>query len=878
MTSENQTPPSFESQLRANVFGWVSLRHFLPADNLRDLVRVLVHEVSEGQISLDRLFEEREIPKGPGLDGWIVRPLKTEGKLAGYLQRAVQDIVWQADGDGFPPEDGAPPEQLLKARSLERALQLGTRDFGFDEREFRVPFNDQACEALLDLLRTGSACSAGRAEWSELPPTAVNRVSNLYPPLAVLLLKHIGDLCADADAWRVAEDLYRKCRDRLGDANQGWHALSEQLVDVVDQSIAAAVRVNTGPEAAFELLRDSLESSSLEVRPLLKFNAPFDALCAALSVDSLALKFTDSRTTLLKPPLSHESHQLNWSVFAAAGARDRHRASRRCWAVLRRQIALGLSTESRETMAAFAQVLFRITEETEPQRGHSADFYLAVHLLIQAADRSHVEDIKWSDSFVARFVDEAAVELVISLCGRHEGMSVERHRSAISLLTRWAEKIPQDRRQVARIIVEFLSAQASSGSTSFSSTRNLALAGVDALCRLAKGRPEFCRENIAPVYTAIATLLRLQAHWNLHANTFQLACLTVDMLSRDQARELVNETLSLLAAIKPESQLWPVVRPALQFLLSDEVVTLANVDAELGRRIVNSIITFGAGDRSNAAGLVQNLERFDRSLLDQKVVIDLREALVHRLVPSVARLNTSSNVADIRALLAIPSLSGKVGVTAALQALESVLRSVKTSRPAMGVADAYAPVLALAGRRAEFVTLLGEEYVDQHWNVLLDLVFDLWSTAVNTPRLLAPFSIPEPTNPNPITVHNWTYASLRFAKDLDQEDRMLQFLKGIESPISLRDPIDLAVATGALSADLKEQQDRSLTDEGDDAFYAGLGRRLIRVLTEEEDVARRICSELLHQCLLRGPRGLDAGVLAESLRLKIANDASRTLV
>ncbi|SEN82162.1 hypothetical protein [Bradyrhizobium sp. OK095] len=879
MTSVSQTPSSFQSQLRANVLGWVSLRHFLPANNLRDLIRLLVDEVSEGQISFDGLFEEREIPNKPGLDGWIVRPRKTEGKLAGYLQRAIQDIVWQADGDGFPPEDGASPEQLQKARSLERALQLGTRDFGFDQREFRAPFNDQACEALLDLLRSGSACFTGKAEWSELPSTAIVRVSNLYPPLAVLLLKHIGDLCADADAWRAAEDLYRICRDRLGgEAREDWRELSEQLADVVDQSIAAAVRVNTGPEAAFALLQDSLESSSLEMRPLLKLNAPFDALSAALSVDSLALKFTENRTTLLKPPLSHESHQLNWLTVATAGSRNRHSAWRRCWAVLRRQIALGLSTESRDTMGAFAQVLLLMAEETEPHRGHPADFQLAVHLLIQAADRSHVDDIKWSERLVARFVDDGAVELVISLCGRHQGMSVERHRSAISLLTRWAEKIPQDRRQVVRVVVEFLSAQAGNGSTSFSSNRNLALAGLDALCRLAKGRPEFCRDNVASIHSAVVTRLRLQAHWNLHANAFELACLTVDMFSRDQARELVDETLSLLAALKPETQLWPVVRPALQFLLTDEVVTLANVDAELGRRIVNSIVTFGAGDRSNAAGLIQNLERFDRSLLDENVIAELRQALVERLVPSVARLNTSSNAADIRALLAIPSLSGKVGVAAALEALESVLNSVKTNRPTMGVADAYAPVLALAGRRAEFVALLGEENVDEHWNVLLKLIFDMWSIAVNKPRLLAPFSIPEPTSPNAITVHNWTYASLRFAKDLDQEDRMLQFLKGIDSPVSLRDPIDLAIATGALSANFKDQQDRNLSDEGNDSFYAGLGRRLVRVLSEEDDVAKRICSELLQQCLARGPRGLDAGVFAESLRLKIANDASRTLV
>lgn len=872
-------PSSFHGQLRANVFGWVSLRHFLPANNLRDLIWWLVEEVSDGQMSFDQLFDEREIPTMPGLDGWIVRPQRVEGKLAAYLQRAIQDIVWQADSDGFPPEDGATPAQLLKARSLEQALELGTRDFSVGQRELRSPLNDQVCEALLDLLRNGSACLAGKAEWSELPSVAINRVSNLYPPLAMLLLKHIGDLCADADAWPVAEDLYRKCRDRLGSqSREDWRVLSEQFADLVDQSIAAAVRVNAGPEAAFAFLRENLDGGSLKERPLLKLNAPFDALSAALSVDALALKFVDDRTALLKPPLSHESHRLDWSVFSMTGARNRGSAWKRCWAVLRRQMALGLSTESRDTMGAFAQILLTLVDEPEPSRGHLVDFQLSVRLLIQAGDRSHVDDIIWSERLVVRFVDDAAIELVISLCRRHQGMSIERHRSAISVLTGWAEKIPQDRRQLAHVIVDFLSKQARDGSTSFSSNRNLALAGLEALGRLARSRPELCRDRIGSIHSAIVTRLRPQAHWYLHAKTIELACLTIDMFSKDQTRELIDDTLALLATIRPETQLWPVVGPALQFLLADEVVSLANVDAEVGRRIVNAIVTFSAGGRSDAAGLIQNLERFDRSLLDVNVITELGEAFIGRLVPSVKRLNTSSNAAEIRALLAIPSLSGKVGVTAAVEALEAVLSSVNTNRPAMGVANAYAAVIALAGRRAEFAALLGEAYVDEHWNVLLKHIFDMWSAAVNTPKLLAPFSIPEPTSPNRITVHNWTYASLRFAKDLDQEDRMLQFLRGIESPISLREPIDLAIATGAVSADFKDQQDSDLGDEGNDAFYAGLGRRLVRVLSEEEDVAKRICSELLQECLIRGPRGLDAAVLAEALRLRITNDASRTLV
>lgn len=879
MIREDRRPTSLDDRFRANVFGWISLRHFLPANYLRDLIWLLVEEVSDRQLSFAQLFDELEIPATPGLDGWIVRPRRVEGKLAGYLQRAIQDIVWQADSDGFPPEDGATPEQIHKARYLEIALELGSRDFGVEQREFRLPLNDAVCAALLDLLRNGSACSRGGAEWSLLPSIVVNRVSNLDPPLGLFVLKHMGDLCADADAWSTAEDLYRKCRDRLrSEDTADWRELCEQFADLVDQSIAAAVRVNAGPEASLALLLENLGSDSLEVRPLLKLNAPFDALSAALNIDTLAFKFVDERTALLKPPLSHESHQLNWSTFAIAGSRNRHRAWRRCWAVLRRQMALGLSTESRETMGAFALMLLKMADEAEPHTAHFVDFHLAARLLIQAADRAHVDEIVWSERLVARFVDDLAIDHVISLCGRHRGMSIERHRTAISLLAGWAEKIPQDRRQAARLVIEFLSAQARNGCTSFYSSRNLALAGLEALGRLAGVRPELCRDSIGSIHSAIVSRVRSQAHWNLHAKAIELACLTVDMFSRDQMRELIIDMLALLAALGADTQLRPVVRPALQFLLADEVVSLANADAEVGRGIVSAIVTFSAGGRSDSTGLIQNLERFDRSLLDASVITQLGEALTQRLVPSVKRLNTSSNAAEIRALLAIPSLSGEAGVAAAVDALEAVLRSASADRPAMGVANAYVAVIALAGRREEFTALLGELYVDEHWNTLLKLIFGMWTTAVNKPNLLAPFSIPEATSPNPTTVHNWTYASLRFAKDLGQEDEMLQFLKSIGSPSSLREPIELAIATGAVSAAFKDQQDSDLGSEGNEAFYAGLGRRLVRVLNEEDDVAKRICKELLVQCLIRGPRGLDAGVLTEAIRLKIAHDASRTLV
>lgn len=879
MTAVNEVSMIFSRQMQTDLFGWIALRHFLPAAELRLLVQVMVTDVSEGEISFADLFDEREIPDAPGLDGWVVRPKIVQGRLASYLQRTVQEIIWQADRQGFAPEEGAKPAQLLKAAYLDQAVFLGRCDFSVNHREFRSPVADRACQALLDLLHGGSACILGERAWSHFPSVVASQVSNLHSSIALLIMKHIGDLCADADAWAPAEEIYRMCRERIASEDlESWSALAKSMIDLVDQSIAAAVRVNAGPEAAIAILRANLEGGPLEVRPLLKLNAPFDVLAASMSDDSTMLTFVDDRTALLNPPLSHDSHRLSWSAVAMASPRNRDNVWRRCWAVLRRQTALGLSTESRETMGAYARAILRMVDASEPNRSDPSEFQLAVRLLIQAADQSGVDNVVWSDRSVAMFVDDNLVEQVIVVCRRHRGVLVERHRVVVVVFTNWAEKISQDRRKLAGALIKFISEQAKDGHTSFSANRNLALGGIEAISRLARNRPELCRDSIGAIHSAIIARLRAHSHWNLHAKTIELACLTIDMFSEAQARELIETTLALLDSFGTETQLWPVVGPALQLLIADEVVVLANKEAELGRRIVNTVVTFGAGDRSDAAGIIQYLERFDSSLLEDNVIRDLGDAFVGRLVPSVKRLNTSSNISDIRALLAIPSISGQVGVTAALEALEAVLSSVRTSRPAMGVGNAYAAVIVIAGRRAEFSALLGEAYVDTHWTTILGLIYEMWSTVIEAPKLLAPFSIPESVGPNPTSVHNWTYASLRLARDLDQESEMLKFLRNISSPSGLRDPIELAIATGALSSGAEDKQETDLSNEGDDAFYAGLGRRLVRVLTEEMDVAKQLCNELLQQCLTRGPRGLDAGVLVEANRLKVTSGADQTLV
>ena len=59
---------------QGNCFAWAALNYFLPADLLRELLDVLVAEVSGGQLRLNELFEERLIDGPESLRSWAARP------------------------------------------------------------------------------------------------------------------------------------------------------------------------------------------------------------------------------------------------------------------------------------------------------------------------------------------------------------------------------------------------------------------------------------------------------------------------------------------------------------------------------------------------------------------------------------------------------------------------------------------------------------------------------------------------------------------------------------------------------------------------------------------------------------------------------------
>ena len=851
---------------RSDPLAWVALRHFLPAYLLRELLETVVTWTSGGSVALGELFEEQLLQSMTGLENWFLRTKPVQGNLAQHLQRAVQVIVWQSDDSSYPPADGLEADVLARCNALQEALELGTRDFGYVDPTFRG-LTDGAVAALLDLMRQGAKCVLERQELDGLLPASLERLKSLSDPARVVVLKHLGDLCADSDAWQVAAAFYACCDQMLMADGVRRGTFEGHLHDLVDQSIAAAARVVQGPEAAVEALRDSFEDAAIGERPLLLLNGAFDLLVASYSSESIRAA-PEQRTTLMRAPLSSASHHLDAKIFNTEGRYPD--VIRRCWSVLRRQIALGLSTESRDTMAVFGRILLMMLEHRDGSRGDASDFALAVRLLVQAAERSGIVELVWTDKQI-QYVDEATIDLAIRFASAHAGTVLEREQVLVSIFQQWVSRLPRERGHLTGTMIKTIVRLARDGEASGFANRDVAIKALEALRSLADSRPDVCRENIAAIHGAVLARLKPETIWTATNKAILLASDLAGTFTKEQLVSVVEGVLANIWAEGSKEHFGPLVQPALNLLLSDEAVAVANADADIGRRIVDCIVAFSQESTSGKHGLLHLLERFDASLVAGKPVAELGKDLVSRLMKTVHSTNSSAQSDDIRALLAVPALSGEIGLLTALTALRQLLDTAQSSHPGTSLPYAYSPILTLAHREKEIESVLHSATLQEQGRSILQGIHAVWNAAETRPTLLAQWSLPPATKANSVLVHNWTYATLRLAMLVDEEDSILRRLRAIEHP-DLRSAIELALATGAISENSR-QGDGDIATETDEAFYAGIGRRLVRVLTDEAQ-GRVLCAALLDQCLRRGPNGLDAGVLAEAHRLGVGKEAN----
>jgi hypothetical protein len=552
-------------------------------------------------------------------------------------------------------------------------------------------------------------------------------------------------------------------------------------------------------------------------------------------------------------------------------------AIRGCWAVLRRQIALGLAAETRETKAFYARCVLSSIEE-DNSRSSDRDFELAVRLLIEGGDRSKAQHIVWSRLVVRRFVRQKIISRTIDIAERFLGTTEERQRVVIELFRSWLLEISLDQSATASEMLTYIVARAQRGGVSSLISRDVGGRALAILTEIAQVRPELRELSVDSVFELLQVKLTSSGNWRSEQRALELAVEYQDMLSASQNRIIAENTLAILASLNPAQNLWPVSRPAMRVLTSRSAARMAVQYPGLSKTIIQGVIKYGAEQDSDAATTLFDLRNFNSAALRDPEIVAALQPAVSRLRTHIKTPTSTASVETIQALLLSPALSQSDGIKDALAALRFILSSPMKKQRSLSLAYAYAPLQMLVGRQEEFAEVLqiSSAEVDRLWRDVLDDLLALWRYSATNPLVFAPFSLPEATTPSSTVVHNWASVSIDFGKSLGEEQTVQSALDEAAGNEQLRTSI---ISARAFGTQLTREADLSLHNlqgESADVFYSALGFRLSALPSLEEEERRNAITVLLQECLRHGPRELDLAVLiyAREHRVSIKPDTN----
>lgn len=857
---------------------WTALRHFLTAPLIRELAYVIVDRMSNGSLNLAQLFDETIYGTPDCLASWLIRPIPLEmpSPLATYLQLRIRTFAWQSDlgyFSDFTQEENVKLSCSISPSTVDRAVGLGSADFELTEHILKniedtgqTSFSSMVCA--FELARTTIMSSTT----DEFVASLETSILSIEMPLAAVILKHFGDLCADADAWNKAKALYEKADQRLA-ANipSAWDDLNSSLRAIIVQSRATAIFTLNGAKPAADLLTGDLDQHTIQNAPVLLANASFDAFVTANMASGSELKLPlDHRATLLLPPMLHKTHSVDSALEYWLEGKFTD-ANRQFWAVLRRQIALGSAVESRTTKSLYARSIFDEIDQSATRQNQPKLFKMAIRLLIESGNSNSAVKIHWSEQIVDTYVNQQCVDFVVAHSQAHAGAQLGRQLVVIALFQEWCTRINLDHADVATSMLKYVTTLALEPS-SFYSGEDMGGKSFETLKYIAQRRPELRRNIVLEVATAVSEKLRECGFWTGTQKALETALSYMDVFPDDALQKVINSTLAMLDQTNPQAGMWLIVRPAMNLLVSESVKRFSTRMPALGPRIISTILRFGLGHENEHANVMFYLHHFDSTLLrDPSVQNTLKDVIAH-IRTKATKINSSDVVSNILALLYAPSVSRQGGVKDALKGMTLILESAKKPRPSIALPIAYEPLLLLAGQQQQIATDIS---IDQKefglWlKPLLPLVIELWNAAKDRPLLFASFSLPPATKPDPIIVHNWAFASIRFAEALKKDKQLKAAIVSAETQPTLRDAIILARATRSTAKDDNTPLNiNAIRSENRDAFYPALGRRLLALQRLDNEQARDLCMVLLDQCLRLGPRELDAAVFLSAMQLNI---------
>jgi hypothetical protein len=860
--------PERADHLRQNVLAWGALVHFLPADLLREFCHVTVDLVGAGKVQFSELFEEKVFSSMDQLDCWEIRPKSVDSPIADYLQRRIRTFAWGND-NYVSFEDAAAAAAALKPSLLEGAVQLGMADLGAPSRVIRdvaFPPSQQSIIVLRDGIAKAQDFAGSSPDASEsfvFDPTS----DAVQMPLTAVMVKHLGDLWADADRWPVAHRLYSQAAHLLEAFDDPmWKRFCDALKASTTQSIAAALWSAEGPRAAADYLVPKLEGVGLDVASLFIANASQDAYVVA-SLASDRLFISDRRAHLLLPPLLLSSHDLS---SALRGLLEGESADiyRRFWQLLRRQIALGSASESRLTKAFYARAVFEELDKTSARHRKPDIFLMAVRLLIESGQSTFAEKMTWAEELVRSYVDDAIIQAAIAHAEKYS--LVERLNAVVEMFTGWAQVTVMERMDAAHAMIGFLAKIAKENRSSFYGSQDLGGRSIRGIRQIAEVRPEFRDGTASEVTTAVIAKLRMDEWWTAIQEALKTASLYADVLPDESLTQIVTATISLLNQINPTNSVWVIVQPALDFLSSRPVKRWSRQHSELAEQIITIILDFCIKQQTEHARLLFFLDDFDRTLLIGKAPSSQITEVVSDVRNKAKNTSASDAVYNINALLVCPEVSGPDGVRDALHALDTIFGSALGDHASVCFAWSYETLNVLAVRHRDIARALSVNLEEFHARIepLLGRVKEVWNRAKSEPMIFRQFSLPPQTRPNAIIVHNWAFSSINFAKVLHREDEMLEVLATVaKEQSSLADSIAKARAGRLAAGDFEIIDLTSIGAENRETFYSVLGRRLMRIreLSEPEPFVKI----LLDQCLRHGPNGLDAAVFIIATDLKL---------
>ncbi len=852
-------------EFRARPLQWIVVHHLLTADLLRELVSAIIDTSTEGRLTLEGLFEDAP-PVGPSAtSSWFVAARKTESAFADFLSRLVTSMVWRGDDAPSPPHDGLDARETEWVRALTGAFDLAWTDLSsaLDVDDAKLP---QSLRAVAAAFSAAQRATADEGD-SGLPGDVAAATDGSSSLLDALLTKHIGDLHADLDRWDLALSYYSRAETLLSDET-GWEEAARTTRDVVAQSIAMAMWHIKGPEAAALVLEALVERSGIEVAPLPTLNATFDLMNARMARGSFSTAWSDRRSADYFAPLLVHSHHLDNAMTYTSLGRYRQ-AHRWFWATLRRQTALGGTVASWVTKGHYGRSIIDELQATLGQQNRPGAFALGVRLLVESGRTELIEKTTWSERIVETYVNDDVLDDLSAIVKRSPGTVTERSLAATALRREWLLTLPSDREGVARRMLADLLVSARVGPHTGMSSTNTGGLALKSLKSVGTERPEFR----ALVGRELVQLLDgiLAGHGVLTVSeAVETAAEFVDGIEAEFAKALCMATMGLVERL-PANAAWPMTHAASRLLGSHAAARLARADAVFGRDRSIALVKLALNSAQEHTGLLYLLRDVDPSVVSGQIDANGLTAIVNGIREAALEASSSAATGNIHALLVAPKVVGASGIADALRGMERILRSASSKRASPSLQNGYEVLLLLARHGDEIEADLGESWsFTDHARALLEPLCEMWSIAASKPLIFAGFAIPPLSVPNRVAVHNWTFATLEFAKWLDASAVVGPALQAASANQDLVEGMSVARAMQGTAAAAIDAGD--IAAERTDAFYAALGERLAGIGPRADDDAATDLRVLLDRCMDLGPRGEDAALLLASRRLHVLLD------